>query len=121
MLAVIELGGYPDFRSLYQQYGYDVVIESSIRKALSYLKKNKVDVIVAEFNYQHTFRDRLSNLESIIAVAQTYKDIKFIVLFEKEFDNHLEKLREQYNFSVEIAFPIEEAKMTDALENISSD
>ena len=119
LLAVIELGGYPDFRDLYQQFGYEVVIESSMRKALSLLKKKKIDVIVAEFNYQHTFRDRLSSLESIIAVAQTNDQIEFVVLYEKEFENHLDKLRQQFQFSVEIAFPINEAKMVAALEKIT--
>ena len=119
LLAVIELGGYPDFRDLYQQFGYEVVIESSMRKALSMLKKKKIDVIVAEFNYQHTFRDRLSSLESIIAVAQTNEQIDFIVLYEKEFENHLNKLKQQFQFSVEIAFPIDEAKMVSALEKIT--
>ena len=120
LLAVIELGGYPDFRELYQQFGYEVVIESSMRKALSLLKKKKVDVIVAEFNYQHTFRDRLSSLESIIALAQTNQQIEFIVLYEKQFDNHLDKLRQQFKFSVEVAFPIDQEKMTDALERIAN-
>ena len=119
LLAVIELGGYPDFRGLYKKYHYEIVIESSVRKALSFLKKNKVDVIVAEFNYQHTFRDRLSSLESIIAIAQTNKDIKFIVLYEKEFENHLDKLRKQFTFSVEIPFPVDELKMTAALEKVA--
>ena len=119
LLAVIELGGYPDFRDLYQQFGYEVVIESSMRKALALLKKEKVDVIVAEFNYQHTFRDRLSSLESIIAVAQTNEQIEFVVLYEKEFENHLDKLRRQFKFSVEVAFPIDEVKMKAALERIA--
>jgi len=118
LLAVIELGGYPDFRRLYEQFGYEVVIESSVRKALSLLKKKKFDVIVAEFNYQHTFRDRLSSLESIIAVAQTNKQIQFIVLFESEFDNHLEKLRKQFQFTAEIAFPVTEVKMKQVLESL---
>jgi len=119
LLAVIELGGYPDFRDLYQQFGYEVIIEASMRKALSLLKKKKVDVIVAEFNYQHTFRDRLSSLESIIAVAQTNEQIEFIVLYETEFENHLDKLRQQFQFSAEITFPIDEAKMMGVLEKLS--
>jgi len=119
LLAVIELGGYPDFRDLYQQFGYEVVIESSMRKALALLKKKKIDVIVAEFNYQHTFRDRLSSLESIIAVAQTNQQIEFVVLYEIEFENHLEKLRQQFQFSVEIAFPVNEINMTAALKKIA--
>ncbi len=118
LLAVIELGGYPDFRDLYKQFGYEVIIESSMRKALALLKRKKVDVIVAEFNYQHTFRDRLSSLESIIAVAQTSQQIEFIVMYEKEFENHLDKLRQQFKFSAEVAFPVDEGKMTEALNII---
>ena len=121
LLSIIELGGYPDFRGLYQQHGYDVIVESSMRKALSILKKKKVNVIVAEFNYQHTFRDRISSLESIIAVAQRDPAINFIVLYETEYENHFEKLREQYQFSVEIAFPVNEMKMRVALEQIADE
>jgi len=121
LLAVVELGGYPDFRSLYEQFGYEVVVESSIRKAISLIKKNKFDVVVAEFNYQHTFRDRLSNLESIIAVSQTNDQLRFIVLYETEFDNHLDKLRKQFQFNAEIAFPINEEKMRVALQKLDQD
>ena len=117
LLAVIELGGYPDFRRLYEKFGYQVIVESSVRKSISHLKKKKFDVVVAEFNYQHTFRDRLSNLESIIAVAQTNDQLKFIVLYENEFDNHLDKLRAQFQFNAEITFPITEQKMTEVLES----
>ena len=118
LLSIIELGGYPDFRSLYKSYGYNVIIESSTRKALAILKKKQVNVIVAEFNYQHTFRDRISSLESIIAVAQRDKDISFIVLYEKEYENHFDTLRSQYQFSIEIPFPIDEQKMKKALDKI---
>jgi len=121
LLAVVELGGYPDFRSLYEQFGYEVVVESSIRKAISLIKKNKFDVVVAEFNYQHTFRDRLSNLESIIAVSQTNDQLRFIVLYETEFDNHLDKLRKQFQVNAEIAFPINEEKMRVALQKLDQD
>ena len=119
LLSIIELGGYPDFRGLYEKYGYEVIVESSMRKSLAVLKKKNIDLIVAEFNYQHTFRDRISSLESIIAVAQRDRGIKFIVLYESEYENHFEKLRSQYQFSVEIAFPVDETKMKSALETIA--
>ena len=118
LLSIIELGGYPDFRNLYQSFGYDVLIESSMRKALSILKKKKVDVIVAEFNYQHTFRDRISSLESLIAVVERQKEIDLIVFYEPEYQNHFDKLRKQFQFSAEIAFPIEEAKLSQALTDL---
>ena len=65
LLAVIEIGAYPNFAPLYQRLGYAVTIERSMRKALSAAKKLKPAVIVAEFNYQSDFRDRTSSLESL--------------------------------------------------------
>ena len=97
LLSVIELGGYEDFSSLYRELGYEVTQEISTRKAISRLKRTHYDVVVAEFNYQHTFRDRLSNLESIIAGIQK-RNAKCIVIYEKEFENHLATLRQQFNF-----------------------
>tara|TARA_X000000950_G_scaffold286673_1_gene396290 strand:+ start:418 stop:825 length:408 start_codon:yes stop_codon:yes gene_type:complete len=119
LLSVIELGGYTDVMSVYQEFAYQVTQEYSARKAIAYLKKNQVDVIVAEFNYQHTFRDRLSNLESIIAAAQKIPDVQFIVLYEREFEEYLDKLRAHYNFSAEIVFPVTPQKMRSALVGLN--
>ena len=120
LLSVIELGGYPDFRRLYTRFGYEVLVESSLRKALAVLKKQKVHLVVAEFNYQHTFRDRISSLESLIAAVQQNTDIQFIVLYEKEYENHFDLLRRQYEFSAEIEFPVTEEKITAALEQLQN-
>ena len=49
LLSIIELGGYPDFKPLYRQAGYEVESVASVRKALGLLKKLSPDVIVAEF------------------------------------------------------------------------
>lgn len=119
LLSIIELGGYPDFKPLYQSQGYDVIVESSMRKAFAVLKKNQIDVVVAEFNYQHTFRDRMSSLESLIATVQKNKDTQLIVLFEREYENHFEKLRKQFTFGAEIAFPVDEKKMLQALSQLN--
>ena len=120
LLSIIELGGYPNFKPLYESFGYEVVVHSSMRKALSLLKKTDVSVIVAEFNYQHTFRDRISSLESLIAVVQQKKDTKLIVLYELEYENHFDKLRAQCDFNAEIAFPVDEQKMRKALQEVTA-
>ena len=52
LLAIIEQGGYPNFTPLYEQTGYQIVVERSTRKALAFLKKTNPAVIVAEFNFQ---------------------------------------------------------------------
>ena len=119
LLSVIELGGYPEATRVYQDFNYQVITEYNTRKAIAYLKKNSVGVIVAEFNYQHTFRDRLSNLESLIAAAQKIDDVKFIVLYEQEFEGYLDKIRQQFTFHLELVFPITADKMQAALTTLT--
>ena len=119
LLSVIELGGYPEATRVYQDFNYQVITEYNTRKAIAYLKKNSVDVIVAEFNYQHTFRDRLSNLESLIAAAQKIDDVKFIVLYEQEFERYLDKILQQFTFNLELVFPITADKMQAALTSLA--
>ena len=34
LLSIVELGGYPNFTPLYQELGYEVAIETRMRKAL---------------------------------------------------------------------------------------
>jgi DNA integrity scanning protein DisA with diadenylate cyclase activity len=120
LLSVIELGGYPEATHVYKEFPYQVTQEYNTRKAISYLKKNHVDVIVAEFNYQHTFRDRLSNLESLIAAAQKIERVKFIVLYEKEYEHYLDKIRQQFTFNIELVFPITAEKMRTALVSLEA-
>ena len=70
LLSIVEMGGYPDFRPLYQRAGFDVVVEHRMRKAMSVIKKVRPRVIVAEFNFQSDFRDRTSSLESMLSVVE---------------------------------------------------
>ena len=76
LLAVVEQGGYPDFTALYEAMGFNVVMVKTPRKAISYLKKNSVFMLVAEFNFQTDFRDRTSSLESIMASVQHQQLVK---------------------------------------------
>ena len=98
LLAIIELGGYPNFSALYKRQGYEVVIENSMRKALHYLKRRSPNVIVAEFNYQSAFRDRVSSLESLIAVVERRPEIKVIVFLDQEYRHQFERIKLQYSF-----------------------
>ncbi len=115
LLAIIELGGYPDFSSLYRACGYEVVVENSMRKALNYLKRHEPAIIIAEFNYQSSFRDRLSSLESLIAVAQKKPNIKIIAFYEKEYEHQFQRLRAQYAFYDAIVFPIDRPRLEESL------
>ena len=67
LLSIVELGGYPNLSGRYSAAGYQVIAASSMRKALALLKRHRPEVVVAEFNYQSDFRDRTSNLETLMA------------------------------------------------------
>lgn len=116
LLAIIELGGYPNFTSLYQSLGYEVAVETRMRKALGFLKKHQPDVIVAEFNFQSDFRDRTSSLESLLAVVQRLPGTRVIVFYEKEFTSQFEKLRSRLPVCDALTFPIEESELRAALQ-----
>ncbi len=111
LLAVVELGGYPNFVPLYRAQGYRVSLVTSMRKALAQLKKSVPDVIVAEFNFQSDFRDRSSNLESLLGRLQRYPDCRVIVFYELEQAERLARLRERFEVFEALAFPIEEARL----------
>ena len=116
LLAIIELGGYPNFTPLYQSLGYEVAIETRMRKALGFLKKHQPDVIVAEFNFQSDFRDRTSSLESLLAVVQRLPGTRLIVFYEKEFTSQFEKLRSRLPVCDALTFPIEESELRATLQ-----
>ena len=111
LMSVVELGGYPDFTSLYQRLGYRVETINSGRKANSALKKQRPAVVVTEFNFQHSFRDRTSNLESLLAVEQHNAGVKIIVFYDREVQPQLEQLRSRFPGFVALSYPIEEAAL----------
>jgi hypothetical protein len=109
LLSIIELGGYPNFTPLYRELGYEVAVETRMRKAISYLKRRTPDVIVAEFNFQSDFRDRTSSLESLLAVVQRTPGIRVIVFYEEEYRPQFEVLQARLPVHHALAFPVNEA------------
>jgi hypothetical protein len=121
LLSIIELGGYPDFRPLYEALGYEVAIETRMRKAIAFLKRRTPDVIVAEFNFQSDFRDRTSSLESLLAVVQRQPDVRVVVFYEKEYVPAFEKLRARLPVHHAVSFPVDEPAMRAVLQAIQDE
>ncbi len=117
LLAVSEIGGYPNFTELYEGLGFKVIVETSMRKVLKLLKKKIPDVIVAEFNYQSDFRDRTSSLESMMSVVQRHSGIKVIIFYDKEHEDQLAKLQARYDIAETLCFPITEKKLCSAIKS----
>jgi len=113
LLAIVEQGGYPNFTRLYQSCGYHVIMEHTMRKALSSARKIVPDTIVAEFNYQSDFRDRTSSLESLLATVERLthnggRKINVVVFYETQYTVQLEKLRSMFDNFDAMPYPIDE-------------
>ena len=121
ILSIIEIGGYPDFTPLFRELGFEPMTVKSVRKAQSSMKKQAPDIIVAEFNFQSDFRDRTSNLESLLATLQfQYPACKVIVMYEEEYAHAFARLADQYPIDVALPFPVTVDNMRDALQKIKS-
>jgi DNA-binding NtrC family response regulator len=120
LLSIIEVGGYPDFSNIYQQAGFQVLSATSMRKALSLLKKEAPAVVVAEFNFQSDFRDRTSSLESLLATIQgKHPETRVIIFYEKEHVAQINKLKELFDISVALTFPIDQQTLLASLNRLS--
>jgi DNA-binding NtrC family response regulator len=115
LLAIVELGGYPNLAPLYRRLGFDTEVVNSQRKAQSFLKKRIPDVIVAEYNFQSDFRDRTSNLETLMARLQRHPEVKVVVFFQEEYRDKLENLLSRFPVFEAIPFPVEPARVEAAL------
>jgi len=115
LLAIIELGGYPNLLPLYQRLGFSVTVVNSQRKARTLLKKTVPDVIVAEYIFQSDFRDRTSNLETLMAVLQRHPHVRLVVFYLPEQAEKLAILEARFPLYAKIAFPITADKVEAAL------
>ena len=121
LLAIIELGGYPDFSALYRNNCYEVITTDSIRKAVKLVRKHRPAVIVAEFNFQSDFRDRTSSLETVFSSLQGVADASVIVFYEKEYRHQYEKLLNQFSVFESLEFPIDENRLENVLKKARTD
>jgi DNA-binding NtrC family response regulator len=118
LLAIVELGGYPNFVPLYERLGFQVDLVASQRKARSYLKERRPAVIVAEYNFQSDFRDRTSNLETLMAVLQRHPEVKVIVFYQEEYAPKLDVLRSRFAIHAALPFPVDAARLEGELREI---
>ncbi|MCV6638749.1 hypothetical protein [Candidatus Albibeggiatoa sp. nov. NOAA] len=97
LLSIVEVGGYADFTSLYQQAGFQVEKATTMRKALGLLKKQFPKVIVAEFNFAPKYGSFISNVDSLMALIVGKSPSTRLVLFvHKEEHHHLQRLCQRF-------------------------
>ena len=115
LLMVNAFIGTASFRKLYQELGYAVAAEWSERKAIAFVRKSPPAVIVADFFHQADFRDRLSNLESLLATAQASPATKIMVFYEPAHQAVLDKVAARLRIDAALAMPVDEAALRETL------
>lgn len=118
LLAIYEMGGYPNFLPLYHSLGFSVQVVNSIRKARVLLKKEIPDVIVAEYNFQSQFRDRTSNLETLMAILEKYGETKVVAFYDSETAHKLVTFQQHFPLYATFPYPVNEPELKAVLDMI---
>jgi hypothetical protein len=117
LLAVIEFLNHSKLPALYQRLGFEVAVEWQERKAIPLVRKLTPDVLVADFYAQTDFRDRLSNLESLLATAQPMTETKILVFYEPRSQAALDKVRARLRIDAAMTTPVDEGELQRLLES----
>jgi len=116
LLMVNAFIGTVGYKKLYQELGYTVISEWSERKAISLVRKNPPDVIVADFYHQTDFRDRLSNLESLLATVQSTPSTRILVFYETAHQAALDKVSARLRIDAALPMPVPESALRARLQ-----
>ncbi len=112
LLSIVEMGGYPDFTSLYQSVGYRVERQFSMRKAQAWLKRNRPQWVVTEFHFDPELRDRTSHLESLLATLQRYSPASRVLVFLDAPDRErFEQLCARFSVDASLEYPIDPQRL----------
>jgi len=118
LLAIVELGGYPNLQPLYRRLGFEVEMVGSQRKAQAALKKRIPSVVVAEYNFQSDFRDRTSNLETLMARLQRHPEVRVIAFYLPELRPKLDQLMSRFPIFAAIPYPVDPVAVEAALVRV---
>ena len=117
LLMVNAFIGTVGYKKLYQEIGYTVVAEWSERKAISLVRKTPPAVIVADFYHQTDFRDRLSNLESLLAAVQSAPNTRILVFYEAAHQDVLDKVSARLRIDAAFCLPVKEDQLRITLQS----
>ncbi len=119
VFSIIESPLHPDFTRLYHSLNIENIQFNSMRKALSHLKKQKPDFVVAEFfyGYGNNYAGvNVSNLDVFLCSLQKYAPAaKVIVMVEKEERKHVSKLAELFTLHAVLQHPVSSERMSECL------
>lgn len=120
VFSIIESPLHPNFTELYQQLGFKNMQLNSMRKAISQLKKQKPDYVVAEFMYGYGSNYagvNVSNLDVFLHSLQKYApETKVIVMVEKHEVKYVSKLTNLFSLHAALQHPVSVEALNSVLE-----
>lgn len=121
LLFIIEQGGIPVYSDEFPRAGFDVSVVLSMRKALAKLRLYRPDIICTELNYDPGFRDRVSNLEPLLAKLQsTSPQTRVIVFLEPEHLPNLQRLQKRFEVFDALYYPLQMEDILRSLDRAAS-
>ncbi len=109
LLAIVEFLAHAGLKPLYERLGYSVTSEFTVRKAIAAVRRHKPDVVAADFFFQPDFRDRVSNLESLLAALHGGPEVKVLVYYDAAHQHALDKVRQRFRIDAALTLPVKEA------------
>lgn len=110
LFEIIESPNHPNFSTLYRQAGYQVLPLTSTRKAISQLKKQAPDLVVADFVYGYSNNYsgvHISNLDVfLMSLVKFAPQARVIILTDASEMLHAEKMREICDIQAILPFTI---------------
>ena len=115
LLSIVESPAHPDFSHLYERLDIREVRLASMRKAISALKNDTPDYVVAEFfyGYGNNYAGvNVSNLDVFLYSLQKYApDARVVVLVDRRERQFVEKLSALFPLHAVLTQPVREQDM----------
>ena len=123
LYSIVESPVHPRCSDVYRRMGFEEIIHSSQRKAISQLKKDVPDVVVCEFfyGYGNNYAGvNISNLDVFLLSLKKYKaDTTVIVLADKTERQYVDALNETYPLHSILVHPVRCDQIETSLKSLS--
>ena len=122
LFSIIESPLHPRLSPLFTRLGYEELQLTSTRKAVSELKKQKPDLVVADFVYGYSNNYsgiHISNLDVFLMSMQKFAPgTPVVILAAKNELEYAEKMREICEISAILPFNVAESRLIEVIEAV---
>ena len=122
LFSIIESPLHPKLTVIYQSLGYEELQLTSTRKAVSALKKQQPDLVVADFVYGYSNNYsgiHISNLDVFLMSMQKFAPgTPVVILAAADELEYAEKMREICDISAILPFNAAESQLKEVIEGL---